>query len=138
MTHERTDVERELRAMLERAQAAWQDADVDGWLALFAPDAKFFVPGATTVSGDHDAGSIRAVLPQLMRAGGEDSGMSVIDSFLSANGAVALADQQVRRGEATHHYHQMMLYEIRPEAADRFAFWWLLIHEYDAFAAAWA
>ena len=36
------------KAMIDRAQAAWQAADVDGWLALFTPNAKFFVPGATS------------------------------------------------------------------------------------------
>jgi hypothetical protein len=72
-----------------------------------------------------------------MRAGGEESGLWVIDSFVSANGAVALVDQKVQRGDATHHYHAMMLHEFGPNDTDRFAFWWLMVHEYDAFAEAW-
>lgn len=123
--------------MLEQAQDAWQAADVDRWLALFTPDAKYFVPGATSVSGDHDAESFRAVAPRLMRASGEESGLWVIDRYASANGAVALADQKVLRDGETHHYHAMLLYEIGPNDTDRFAYWWLMVHEYDAFERAW-
>jgi hypothetical protein len=125
------------KAMLDRAVDAWKAADVDAWLALFVPDARFFVPGATSVSGDHLADAVRGVLPRLMRANGNESGFGLIDSYLGPNGAVALADQTVLRDGVTHHYHQLQLYEIGPGDADRFAFWWLMVHEYDAFDAAW-
>ena len=72
-----------------------------------------------------------------MRADGEQSGLWVIETYLSASGGVALADQNVLRNGERHHYHEMLLYELGPNAADRFAFWWLMVHEYDAFQSAW-
>jgi hypothetical protein len=127
----------DLKGLLDEAQQHWQAASADSWLQLFTPDAKFFVPGATAVSGDHTAEQFRTVVPRLMRAHGDESGLWVIDTYLSAQGAVVLADQKVLRDGDTHHYHAMMLYEIGPNATDRFAFWWLMVHEYDAFERAW-
>lgn len=127
----------DLKELLDQAQQHWQAGDADGWLKLFTADAKFFVPGATAVSGDHTAEQFRTFVRRLMRAHGEESGLWVIDTYLSANGAAVLADQKVLREGHTHHYHAMMLYEIGPNAADRFAWWWLMVHEYDAFEQAW-
>jgi hypothetical protein len=126
----------DVNEMLERTMAAWQSADVDGWLAMFTPEAKFFVPGATSVSGDHDAESVAPVARRLMRAQTSQSGLGVIETFVSSSGAVVLADQNVDRDGTTHHYHCMLLHELG-QATDRFAFWWLMVHEYDAFDRAW-
>lgn len=124
--------------LLEAALTAWQAADVDRWLEAFSSDARFFVPGRTSVSGDHTVGSVREVALRLMRAHGDESGMWVIESYSSPNGAVALADQKVVRGGVTHHYHQMLLHELRPGVSDRFAHFWVMVHEYDAFESAWS
>jgi ketosteroid isomerase-like protein len=124
--------------LLEAALTAWQAADVDRWLEAFSPDATFFVPGRTSVSGDHTVESIREVAPRLMRAHGDESGMWLIESYGSPNGAVALADQTVLREGVIHHYHQMLLHELRPGVSDRFAHFWVMVHEYDAFESAWS
>jgi ketosteroid isomerase-like protein len=123
--------------MIERANAAWQEADVEAWLDLFADDAKFFVPGATSISGDHDRASIVAVLRRLMRAGGDDSGQWVIETYVSETGGASLVDQKVLRDGVTHHYHAVSLFEFGPQSGDRFASWWTFVHEYDAFERAW-
>lgn len=123
--------------LLEAALTAWHAADVASWLEVFRPDAKFFVPGQTSVSGDHTAESIKEIAPRLMRAQGDESGMWVIERYTSPHGAVALADQKVLRDGETHHYHQMLLHELRPEVTDRFSYFWLMVHEYDAFERAW-
>ena len=128
----------DVKALVARAQERWEAGDVEGWLAMFHEDAKLFVPGETAVSGDHDKASFREVGERLLRAVGDSSGQWVIDTYVSPNGAVCLVDQKVDSGGETLHYHAMLLYELKDPTDDRFAFWWLMVHEYDAFAAAWA
>jgi ketosteroid isomerase-like protein len=112
--------------------AAWSAGDVDGFLACFTDDARFFVPGATRISGDRTRADIGPVLAAILEPGRLREGE--IERYASPNGVVVLVDHEV----GGHHYHAMHLFELADPAAERFGFWWLFVHEHDAFEAAWA
>jgi ketosteroid isomerase-like protein len=119
-------------ASVDDALGAWDAGDVDRFLACFGDDARFFVPGATRISGDHTRSTVGPVLALALEPGRLRQG--VIERYDSPNGVVVLVDHVV--GE--HHYHAMHLFELADPAADRFACWWLFVHEHEAFEAAWA
>jgi ketosteroid isomerase-like protein len=119
-------------ASAEVAIAAWDAGDIEGFLACFTDDARFFVPGSTRLSGDHTRATVGPVLAVALEPGRVKQG--VIERYASPNGTVVLVDHEV----GGHHYHAMHLFELADPAADRFACWWLFTHEHDAFEAAWA
>jgi len=121
-----------MAASVDPALAAWDAADVNAFLACFTDDARFFVPGATRISGDHTRSTVGPVLATLLAPGALVQG--VIERYTSPNGGVVLVDHAV--GE--HHYHAAHLFELADPAAERFSFWWLFTHEHEAFEAAWA
>jgi uncharacterized protein (TIGR02246 family) len=118
-------------ATTDAAIAAWDAGDADAFLACFADDARFFVPGSTRVSGDHTRATVGPVLAALLQPGVLKQG--VIDRYTAAGGIVVLVDHEV----GGHHYHAMHLFELKDPADERFSFWWLFTHEHDAFEKAW-
>ena len=116
-----------------RANAFWDDADVDGWLGLFRDDASFWIPGDGPLAGDHRKATAREAVYRLMSAGGR----YVIEQYRSPMGIATLFEQPVQRDGEIIRYHGMDVYEYRPDDFERFCAWILCPHEYPKFAAAW-
>lgn len=118
------------------AYAKWDAGDLDGLLAHFADDAKFFVPGATTVSGDHDKASFRRVLEDVAKqtAAGRHR-QELICTYQADDGAMWLFDNHVTINGKNEKYHSVHEWGFRDE---RPAVWMLYVHEYDIFDRAWS
>jgi ketosteroid isomerase-like protein len=113
----------------------WDASDADGFLALFDDDARFAIPGATPVSGDHDKQAFRKVLQQVFEAtrGGRHR-QELICRYYGDSGVVSLFDNYVGEGMQTkyHSVHEWIIRDGTPVA------WMLYLHEYDVFASNWS
>jgi ketosteroid isomerase-like protein len=113
----------------------WASDDIDGFLSLFDEDAIFVIPGTTSVSGDHDKASFRAVLRQVSEtttAGRHRQ--ELICQYQSDSGAALVFDTHFGPDEADkyHSIHEWIFRDGRPHV------WMLYVHEYDLFARLWA
>jgi ketosteroid isomerase-like protein len=109
--------------------------DTDAVLALFADDAKFFVPGATRVSGDHDRDRIADVLGTMKEIAAEGFRRDVLAVTATPSGAMAVLHEYVTRDGQELDYHSIQDWDVRN---GRVAYWWVYVHEYDQFDRAWS
>ena len=124
-----------MTASINDAYEAWAAGDAEPFLALFADDAKFFVPGATPVSGDHDKAAFRAVAEQVATAMAEGTHtQEVIEINEVSTGAFVVIHNVVRRGTEEIHYHSVHAFQ---GAVPGCPYWWLYLHEYPEFERGW-
>jgi len=109
--------------------------DVDAVLALFAADAKFFVPGATRISGDHERARVPEVLETMRAVSAGALRRDVLDVVATSSGAMAVLHEYVTRDGQEIDYHSIHDWDIRN---DKVAYWWVYVHEYDRFDRAWS
>lgn len=121
--------------MVRKAYQQLDAWDVDGMLDAFAENAKFFVPGQTRISGDHDRADIAGVLERMRDLAAEGFRSKLLGVVPSESGALAILHQYVTRGGEEYNYHSIHDWDIRE---GKVAYWWIYVHEYDAFAKAWA
>ena len=106
-----------------------------GLLGVFADDAKFFVPGETRISGDHDRHSIPSVLDTMREIASEGFRRDVLAVVPSSAGAMAVLHEYVTRDGGKIDYHSVHDWDVRD---GRVAYWWIYVHEYDDFERAWS
>jgi hypothetical protein len=125
-----SDLSGRVRGAIERLSAG----DTDAFFAMFASDAKFFVGGHTRLSGDHDAESFRRIAGT--QATGDTFRREIIGIAASEDGAWAdaVVKDYVRRDTATFEYHAVLEFQ---SSGDAFTYFWIYVHEYDQFDAAW-
>lgn len=126
------DVAALVRSAMQRLDAG----DVDGFLSYFTDDAKFFIGGKTRISGDHDRASFREIAPQLA----VEEGRLRRDLINVAVGrddswADAIVHDYVTRDGTEYDYHAVLEWQMKD---GKVAYFWVYVHEFDAFAAAWA
>lgn len=109
--------------------------DVNAVLALFADDAKFFVPGTTRISGDHDRARIPEVLETMRAVCAGVLRRDVLDVVATSSGAIAVLHEYVTRDGHEFDYHSIHDWDVRN---DKVAYWWVYVHEYDRFDRAWS
>jgi ketosteroid isomerase-like protein len=110
-------------------------ADVDAVLRLLGDDAKFFVPGATRISGDHDRDRIPGVLASMQEISSEGFRRDVLAVVASPAGAMAVLHEYVTRDGQEFNYHSIHDWDVRN---GKVAYWWVYVHEYDQFDRAWS
>lgn len=125
------DYERMVRQSYDQLER-W---DVEGLLEAFGPDAKFFVPGKTRISGDHGREAIAGVLATMRALTTDGFRSQLLDVVPSSSGALAILHQYVTREGEEHSYHTIHDWDIRD---GKVAHWWIYVHEYESFARAWA
>lgn len=116
----------------ERVRAVYRcldEFDPAGVLALLAPEAKIFIPGATTISGDHEGDERMRVLERM--AGFVPAVRRDLLDFKEGPGGFAVV---VHDYIGEHGYHAVHDWEVRD---GQLAYWWWYVHEYDEFEAAW-
>jgi len=112
----------------------WDAGDFDGLLDLFADDAVFVIPGATSVSGTHDKAAFRAVLDKVAAETKADRHrQELICSYTGDSGVIAIFDNYV--GDEDAKYHSVHEWIFRDGTLHA---WMLYVHEYDVFASTWA
>jgi ketosteroid isomerase-like protein len=109
------------------------DGDVDGVLALLAPDAKIFIPGSTRVSGDHEGDARRRALADVASVSGGVR-RALLDCKENEHGIDVTMHDYVGPESDQHGYHAIHQFEIRD---GKLAYWWWYPHEYDEFERAW-
>ena len=123
-----------LEDIVRAAYARLDAGDADGFLAVFRDDAKFFVGGATSISGDHDREGFRTIVPRLASVAGQlkrdHLGLIANDEWASS-----VVHEYVTRDGEEIGYHVMHGWETRD---GELAYFWIYVHEYDAFDRAWA
>jgi ketosteroid isomerase-like protein len=118
------------------AYQCWRTGDVDGFLARFADDAQFVIPGSTRVSGDHDKAAFRRVLEHVVavtRAGRYRS--ELVTSYESESGEICVFDNYVVVHGDERKYHSVHEWIMRDGAPRA---WMLYVHEYETFQRVWA
>jgi ketosteroid isomerase-like protein len=105
--------------------------DTDSLLELFADDAKFFVPGTTRISGDHDRAAIPGVLDTMREIAGQGFRRDILGVTPSESGALVVLHEYVN----DLNYHCIHDWDVRD---GKVAYWWIYVHEYEAFERAWA
>lgn len=121
--------------MARDAYSSLSRGDVDAVLQLFADDAKFFVPGATRISGDHERDRIPDVLATMQEISSEGFRRDVLAVVASPSGAMAVLHEYVTRGGQEFNYHSIHDWDVRN---GKVAYWWVYVHEYDQFERAWS
>lgn len=122
-------------AMVRRAYDRLDRWDTSALLEDFGPEAKFFVPGRTQVSGDHPREDIPRVLDVMRELSSEGFKSDLLAIVPSEHGAMAILHQYVTRNGVEHGYHCVQDWDIRD---GKVAYWWIYVHEYDEFEKAWA
>jgi ketosteroid isomerase-like protein len=125
------DVDALVNAALDRLA----DADTDGFLSLCSEDAKFFIGGRTRISGDHDVSAFRAVAPELSAANGVRRDLIGIAVTADASGADAIVKDHVVRDGNEWEYHAILEFQL---AGGKITYFWIYVHEFDAFSEAWS
>jgi ketosteroid isomerase-like protein len=118
------------------AYAAWAGGDAEPFLSLFADDARFFIPGATPVSGDHlGVAAFRPIAEEVARSMADGTHtQEIIEVNEVADGAFIVVHNVVRRGTEEIHYHSMHAFQGSVPGCP---YWWLYLHEYPEFERAW-
>jgi ketosteroid isomerase-like protein len=122
-------------AMIRQAYGRLDRWDIDGLLEIFGPNAKFFVPGRTRISGDHPREAIAAVLENMRALASEGMRTKILGVVPCSSGALATLHQYVVRDGQEYDYHSIHDWDIREGMV---AYWWIYVHEYDAFERAWS
>lgn len=126
----------DVAGMVRQAYEHWDAGDVDALLGLFHDDARFFVPGTTPVSGDVDKDGFRSVLATVNARLADGSHVQeVICTYAGDDGASSTIHNHVARDGTDLDYHSIHHWQVRD---GKFSYWWLFLHEYDQFQAAWA
>jgi ketosteroid isomerase-like protein len=124
------DVQLLVNAALEHLSAG----DVDGFLSLCTDDTKFFIGGRTRISGDHDVAAFRSIAPELSVANGVHRnliGIAVTDDLSVAD---AIIKDRVVRDGGEWEYHAILGFQLE---GGKISYFWVYVHEFDAFAEAW-
>ena len=119
------------------AYAAWSTGDAEPFLALFADDARFFIPGTTPVSADHEGkDAFRPIAARVAAALADGTHtQEVLETYENPTGAIVVLHNVVRAsGGEEIHYHSMHAFQ---GAVPGCPYWWLYLHEYDQFERAW-
>ena len=120
------------RSAVDRLSAG----DVDGFLQLGTEKTKFFIGGRTKISGDHDVESFRRVASNLAVEEGRLR-RDVIGVAIGGEGEwadVLVHDYVTTRG-IDRDYHAVLEFQIESE---KISYFWIYVHEFDAFADAWS
>lgn len=121
--------------MVREAYEHLERWDVERLLEGFAPDAKFFVPGQTRISGDHRREAIADALKTMRALTTEGFRRKLLGVVPSSSGALAILHEYVTREGEEYGYHTIHDWDVRD---GKVTYWWIYVHEYDAFARAWA
>lgn len=121
---------------ITEAYDAWSKGDAEPFLALFADDARFFVPGTTPVSADHEGkAAFRPIAEQVAASLADGTHtQEVIETYEQATGTIVVVHNVVRRGGDEIHYHSIHAFQ---GAVPGCPYWWLYLHEYPDFERAW-
>lgn len=127
-----SDVGALVRTAMERLAAG----DTDGLLSLCADDAEFFIGGKTRISADHDMDGFRRVVPELaVRSGALRRDLIDVAVADDRSWADAIVHDYVTRDGTTYDYHAVFEWQLKDA---KFAYLFVYVHEFDAFADAWA
>lgn len=125
----------DMEAMVREAYDRLGRWDADALLELFADNAKFFVPGRTKISGDHDRRAIPSVLESMREISAEGLRRDILGVAPTSAGAMVVLHEYVTRNGTEINYHAVQDWDVRD---GKVAYWWIYIHEYDAFERAWS
>ena len=119
-----------------KADEIWIWSDVDGLLTLCGDDAKFFIGGNSRISGDRDVAGFREIAPMLAVTDGTLR-RDVIGVAVGSEGSWAdvVVHDYVTRDGVERDYHAVLEFQIEN---DKVAYFWIYVHEYEAFADVWA
>lgn len=120
--------------LARRAYECLERWDVDGLLELFSADSKFFVPGNTKISGDHERAHIADVLTTMREIASGGLRRDILGVVTSSSGALVVVHEYVTRDGEDFSYHTIHDWDVRE---GKVAYWWMYLHEYDAFERAW-
>lgn len=125
----------DMEAMVRDAYERLGRWDAGALLDSFSDDAKFFVPGGTKISGDHDRSAIPSVLETMRELSADGFRRDVLGVAPTSTGAMAVLHEYVTRGGTEFDYHAVQDWDVRD---GKVAYWWIYVHEYDAFERAWS
>lgn len=115
-------------SLVRGAYARLERADIDGLLTLFTDDARFFVPGTTRISGDHERDAIAGVLETIART---NLKRDLLDFLISDYSVAVVVHEYVRDFD----YHAIHVWDIKD---GKVPYLWFYVHEYERFGLAWA
>ncbi|MGH7856088.1 MAG: nuclear transport factor 2 family protein [Candidatus Binatia bacterium] len=115
-------------SLIRGAYAKLDRSEIASLLQLFTDDAKFFVPGATPISGDHPRGAIGGVLEQIAQANVK---RDLLDFLISDHSVAVVVHEYV--GDVD--YHAIHVWDLKD---GKVPYLWFYVHEYDRFERAWA
>jgi len=116
------------------AYELWAAGDLHGFLELFPDDAVFVVPGATSVSGDHDKAGFRTVLERVAEAAKAGRHrQELVCQYQGDSGAALVFDTHFGPSDADM-YRSIHEWVFRD---GRLQVWMLYVHEYELFANLW-
>jgi ketosteroid isomerase-like protein len=118
-------------SLVRGAYSRLDRADVSGLLELFTDDAKFFVPGSTRISGDHQRTEIAGVLEDIAKTSVK---RDLLDFLTSEYSVAVVVHEYVTRDGAEVDYHAIHVWDIKD---GRVPYLWIYPHEYDQFELAW-
>lgn len=119
-------------SLVRGAYARLDRGDIDGLLALFTDDARFFVPGSTRISGDHERGTIGGILQTIAAT---ELKRDLLDFLISDYSVAVVVHEYVRRGDEELDYHAIHVWDLKD---GKVPYLWFYVHEYDRFELAWA
>jgi ketosteroid isomerase-like protein len=125
----------DMEAMVRDAYERLGRWDSEALLEFFSDDAKFFVPGGTRVSGDHGRDDIAPTLATMREIASEGFRRDVLAVAPTSAGAMVVVHDYVTRNGEEIGYHSVHDWDVRD---GKVAYWWIYVHEYDAFERAWA
>jgi ketosteroid isomerase-like protein len=125
----------DVQALVNAALEHLSTGNVDGFLSLCTDDTKFFIGGQTRISGDHDVSAFRAVAPELSAANGVRRDLIGIAVTADASGADAIVKDHVVRDGNEWEYHAILEFQL---AGGKITYFWIYVHEFDAFSEAWS
>lgn len=125
----------DMEAMVRDAYDRLGRWDSGALLEFFADDAKFFVPGGTRISGDHDRPAISSVLETMRAVASEGFRRDILGVAPTSTGVMVVLHEYVTRDGKELNYHSIHDWDVRN---DKVAYWWIYVHEYDAFERAWS
>lgn len=124
-----------MHEVIAAAYEHWNSGDLEGFLALFADDALFVVPGSTRLSGEHDKAAFHRVCKELASATEEGRfRQELVCSYDGPSGSACVVDNLARMDGRETKYHTVHEWVLRD---GKLQVWMLYVHEYSLFERAW-
>lgn len=124
----------DIEAMAKTALDHLNSGDVEAFLDLFLDEAKFFVPGATRISGDHDKAGYRGAAAVQAEISGGTERYDLLEVAVAGPTVTTVSHAHVERDGSSFEYHVVHSFTLDGEG---FRWFWVYLHEYDQFDLAW-